>query len=111
MKEHHNLKIVFSFTLVMEHKGVKEDEPPNYVEIHHTIKTIRIFNPDQIKNNIIEIIAQMKDWIPEFEMKETGQKQLMKAVNVNISKYETLRGGSYIELDEFSTNKKCCINI
>ena len=29
MKDHHNLKVVFNFTLVMEHKGVKEDEPPN----------------------------------------------------------------------------------
>ncbi len=54
----------------------------------------------------------MNDWIPEFEMKEIGQIfRFVKAVNVNISKYETLRGGSYIELDEFLKNKKCCINI
>ena len=48
----------------------------------------------------------------EFEGK--GSAMLLdnvEAMYVNISEYQPYQGGSYIELDDYIKNKKCCINI
>lgn len=112
MKDHNNLKVTFNFTLVMQQKDIKDDEPPEYTEIHRQMKAIRLFNPDQIKDELAQVISEMEEWIPECMLKNSALLfGYASAVSVNISKYSPMRGGSYIELDDYLKNKKCCINI
>lgn len=111
LKEHHGLKVVFSFELVMQHKDV-DNQPGEQHIFPHTLKPITILNPGQVNEAIANAIQRMKDFIPELETKNTGQRFLfVKSIDVKLSKYAPLRGGSFIQLDEFLTNKKCCINI
>ncbi len=99
MKDHHNVKLNFNFTLIMEHKDVKGVDEENFVEVSHSSTPQTLF----------VVITETKSWITEFQEKETGKIfRYTKFLSLGIGAYKPLRAGSY---DEFLTNKKCCINI
>ena len=61
---------------------------------------------------IENVKTNLSNFIPEMQIQNSGWV-FSKILNiiVSISKYQPLRGGSYLPLPEILTNKKCCINI
>lgn len=107
IKEHHNIKVSFHIGMMFEHKNSDD-----FREMSHSVRSITTMNQYEIKDKIDGVSAFMKTFIPEIEAKDTGLVfRYIKYVYCNISKYRPWTGGSYIELDEYLSNKKCCINI
>jgi hypothetical protein len=112
MKDHHNVKVNFQMTFVMEHKDVKGVDEENFVEFHHASQPYTLYNTGEINNCLAEVITEMKNWLTEFQERETGKIfRYVKSISLGIGAYKPMRGGSYIPLDKHLTNKKCCINI
>jgi hypothetical protein len=96
----------------MEHKDVKGVDEENFVEVSHSSTPQTLFNVGEIQDCLSEVITETKSWITEFQEKETGKIfRYVKFLSLGIGAYKPLRAGSYIPLDEFLSNKKCCINI
>ena len=112
MKDHHNVKLNFNFTFIMEHKDVKGVDEENFVEVSHSSTPQTLFNVGEIQDCLSDVITETKNWITEFQERETGKIfRYVKLLSLGIGAYKPLRAGSYIPLDEFLSNKKCCINI
>jgi hypothetical protein len=112
MKDHHNVKINFNFTFIMEHKDVKGVDKENFVEVSHSSTPQTLFNVGEIQDCLSDVITETKNWITEFQERDTGKIfRYVKSISIGISAYKPLRAGSYIPLDNFLSNKKCCINI
>jgi hypothetical protein len=112
MKEHHNVKVNFNFNFMMEHKDVKGVDMENFVEFHHPSQPRTLFNVGEIKGCLTEVISEMKAWITEFQERDTGKIfRYVKSVSIGIGAFKPLRAGSYVPLDGYLTNKKCCTNI
>ena len=65
-----------------------------------------------MNTKIQELIATMRQRIPEIEKEKSGWRYLYTSkIDVNVMKYEPLKGGSYLPLPTELNSKKCCINI
>lgn len=61
---------------------------------------------------ITETVDSIKKKIDEFEERDSGWTFLNNLyLEVNINKYEVLRGGAHIDLPKFIKNKKACLNM
>lgn len=109
MKEHKNVKIYAHFHLELRHKDADKDETKDFPS---GINTEIIYNIGSVRSTIEDMIATMKNRIPEIEIEKSGWLfQRVIRIIVNIMKYAPLKGGSYIDLPKELKNKKCCINI
>lgn len=111
LKEYKGMKIVLEFNMLFE-----RNETSELVEFPHVISSDQvdniILNTQQIAEFIENAKIYLRNKIPELEMKKTGWKfkKLLYTI-VSISKYQPLKGSSYLPLDKYIDNKKCCINI
>lgn len=107
LARHHNLKVSFHFNLALELKDTGE-----ITDFMSSPPQTTMLNKSDVKEGIADTLTYMRNFIPELEAKNTGLIfRYVKNMYVNISKYAPLKGGSYIKLDKYLTNKKCCINI
>ena len=102
MKDHHNVKLNFNFTFIMEHKDVKGVDEENFVEVSHSSTPQTLFDVEEIQDCLSDVITETKNWIAEFQERETGKIfRYLKFLSLGIGAYKPLRAGSYIPLDEF----------
>ena len=107
LKIHPNIKVSFHFKMKFSDGDDELVDP-----VSHSMKSIRILDKTQVRDVIDQSIPELKTFIEEFEGKGSGLLfKYVETMYVNISKYQPYRGGSYIELDEYIKNKKCCLNI
>ena len=105
------------------HKGVKVNinckvwfhklrEPDTIAFFHFKSDPEIILNVSEIKDFIQNIKPKLRYWITEQELRETNWiYDYIESMEVIVNKYSPLRGGSYVELNSYIKNKKCCINI
>lgn len=103
-----NVKVMYQKELV-DVEGNPMIEP---LETNHHIKAIRILRRDEIIPSINENIERLRELIDKFETKGSGWN-FIKIVSVDlfITKYQPIKGGSYIDLPDNIKNKHCCHNI
>lgn len=103
-----NVKVMYQKELV-DVAGNPMIEP---LETNHHIKAIRVLRRDEIIPSINENIERLRELIDKFEGKGSGWK-FIKIVSVDlfITKYQPIKGGSYIDLPDDIKNKHCCHNI
>jgi hypothetical protein len=103
-----NVKVVYQIKAWFHKKNDPESMFPFYFTSDPTI----VLNVGQVKKLIDDTKTNLQHWISEQELRETGWVYAwIEAVSMNVSRYQPLRGGSYVELDDYLKNKKCCINI
>ena len=108
LKAHKGLKVNINCK-VWFHKSQETD---TIAFFHFRSDPEIILNPNEIKSYIQKIKDQLRNWISNQELRETGWiYDYVESMEVIINKYRPLRGGSYVELDDYIKNKKCCINI
>ena len=102
-----NVKVMYQKELV-DFAGNPMVEP---LETNHHIKAIRILRRDEIIPSINENIERLRELIDKFETKGSGWN-FIKIVSVDlfITKYQPIKGGSYIDLPAHIKNKGCCMN-
>ncbi|XP_048488462.1 uncharacterized protein LOC125491183 isoform X1 [Plutella xylostella] len=60
----------------------------------------------------LNLVNEVKKKIEEFQERDSGWTFLSNShLEININKYQPLRGASYINLPKFIKNKKACLNI
>lgn len=102
------LKVTMSMILNIENReGDKTTFNLNRKSMQFTV-----LHESQINDAINVIRSSLPDIVSELEMRNTGWKFIgVKTLDIHIAKYRPIAGGSYIELDNYLKNKKCCINI
>ena len=102
-----NVKVMYQKELV-DVAGNPMIEP---LETNHHIKAVRILRRDEIIPSINANIERLRELIDNFETIGSGWN-FIKIVSVDlfITKYQPIKGGSYIDLPDNIKNKKCCIN-
>ena len=76
------------------------------------VKRKHIFNINEIINVIDEVKQEFQGKVEGLEMTGSGWRYgKILSLEISIHKYKPLRGSSYIPLDDYLSNKKCCINI
>lgn len=102
-----NVKVSFHFNLVFLKK-----KTGTFENITHSPKSLSFLNGEGIKEVLANLKSELKTFIEEVEMSASELVFVsLEKMYVNISKYRAYRGGSYLELDDYLKNKKCCINI
>lgn len=77
-----------------------------------SIKYHTIYNSTNLSELYLDVIADLKRKMMEFEHCESGWSfEKISHLEININKYCPLRGGSYIDLPSCIKNTKSCINI
>ena len=71
-----------------------------------------LVNTTDVKEQIESLPNDLKVQISEFQSKQSGWVfHSIKFLEINIYKYNPLKGSSYIELPKFIQNKKACLNV
>jgi hypothetical protein len=111
LKEFKGMKVVLEFTLLMERNETGELVEYNSILNNTQVDNI-VLNIQQVNSFIENAKTYMRNFIPELETEKTGWK-FKKVLNVivSIAKYQPLTGSSYLPLDKYVENKKCCVNI
>ncbi len=100
MKDHHNVKLNFNFTFIMEHQDVKGIDEENFVEVSHSSTPQTLFNVEEIQDCLSEVTTETKIGLANFN-RETGKIfRYVKFLSLGISSYKPMRAGSYIHLNE-----------
>ena len=107
LKKHKGMKVILqSFGTF---KSKKTDE-----ELRHMIKSRRyeITNEDEIPNVLNQMATDIEFQMDKMELSESGLviKQIDK-LKFNMDKYNPTRGGKFIALPKWVSDKKACINI
>ena len=108
VKELTNIKVLYGIKTWL----YKKNDPDFKYPFYFTCEPITILNIGQVKECINTTKQNFQHWVTEQELRETGWVyDWIESVAITISIYQPLRGGSYVELDDYVKNKKCCINI
>ena len=110
LKQYHGYKIVVNVVIEVEHKETNEiKEFPLFIS--REVDNI-ILNINHIKEYIENAKSFLRNKIPEMEMKDTGWRfhRIIYAL-FGLNQYKPINGSSYLKLDDYVSNKKCCINI
>jgi hypothetical protein len=113
-KKFNNISVVFSFIFTAKLPKNDEEDKEQFIEMPHTLHRFVILNESQIQETMNEVKTDIGNIFEEEAQQQrvSGLTNIqIKTMDVKISPYKVLRAGSYIPLDEFLTNKKCCINI
>jgi hypothetical protein len=114
VKELTNIKVQYQM-IVMFRKPFEEKEESwgdGVAPFYFTSDPVIILNMGQVKQCIDTTKQNLQNWIEENHQRGSGWKYVyVDQLSVTISAYQPLRGGSYVELDDYVKNKKCCINI
>ena len=114
VKELTNIKVQYQM-IVMFRKPFEEKEESwgdGLAPFYFTSDPVIILNIGQVKQCIDITKQNLQNWIEENHQRGSGWKYVyVDQLSVTISAYQPLRGGSYVELDDYVKNKKCCINI
>jgi hypothetical protein len=106
-KDYGSFKVSYHFTI-----NYSEQMSENLTKYGLILQTKTINNRDEIFSTIALIRKELMDRITEQELKGTGfMFDSIASLRIAISKNQPFKAGSYIELPEYLTNKKCCINI
>jgi len=107
VKAFHNISVLININVLLY-----QDIMDQYMDFGIQMGRYNIFNIGEINKTIDEIKQRFKDRIPEIETMGTGWKFVkVLSMSVGIAKYKPHKGSSYIPLDNYLKNKKCCINI
>jgi hypothetical protein len=102
------LKLSLSFELMFQREKTNE-LTPFYHQMPNTFTINNISEINQIVNNAKTYLINE---IPEMSLNNSGWNfAYISTMDIGVSKYKPLKGGSYLELDKTLLNKKCCINI
>ena len=113
-KKFKNISVVFSFVFTAKLPKNDEEDKEQFIEMPHTLHRFVILNESQIQETMNEVKTDIRNIFEQVAQQQrvSGLTDIkIKTMDVKISPYKPLRAGSYIPLDEFLTNKKCCINI
>lgn len=114
IEKRHTIKIAACLDAIFEKVVISTDgENTEYQQLylHTTAKILdNVEKPqDFYEEHIKEYILQR---IEDVEMRGSGFKlSEIKELNIQISRYDPLRGSSYIKLPKFLSNKKAIINV
>jgi len=98
--------------LSLKRNTVEKDGTHQVNELPSAIAAIIITNMSEINKTIKEIEEQLRNRLTDIEIEHSYWKyQYTTRIDINVMKYEPLRGGSYMPLPAELNNKKCCINI
>ena len=79
---------------------------------HSEFPNVQITNASQVDSALKAMINQMKEDIPEVEMRGTGWKfTRVSFLDIHIAKYKPLKGASYLPLPEQLAAKKAIVNV
>lgn len=105
IREHKNIIVNLSAYILYDIFG--EDK-----RVPHTLKKARLYNIDDIDRVIDEFIFNLGNMISDYMGGGSANRFIkLLSYDVRISKYQPIKGGSYIDLPPEIKNKKCCINI
>jgi hypothetical protein len=100
-----NLSVLFSFNVLMENGDGK-------FNLGVQIPRINIFNIKEIVPIINDIKQDFKNRVENVEVKGSGSVFLkIESLFMSVAQYKPFKASSYIKLDSYLSNKKCCINI
>ena len=109
LKIHKNVKFFISVYVNFYHL---KDPEMKLTALPRTFSSRIINHISELKGAIDDIKTELRNWIESVEAKESDLIfDSIKSMMVAVNKHKPLRGGSYVELDDYLTNKKCCINI
>jgi hypothetical protein len=112
IQEYKGMRVGFAFRFEMERDDTEKDGKPQKVEFPHVAKLQTILNINDIKTIIEDVKTSVRNFIPELETQKSGWR-FIRIIDlfISISKYSPISGSSYLPLDKYIENKKCCINI
>ena len=109
LKVHKNVKFFISVYVNFYHL---KDPEMKLTALPRTFSSRIINHVSELKGAIDDIKTELRNWIESVEAKESDLIfDSIKSMMVAVNKHKPLRGGSYVELDSFINNKKCCVNI
>ena len=112
MNEYKGIKIHVVFHLNLIRNEANTDGTKEIKDLPSAVPIQTITNINEVNTKIQELIATMRQRIPEIEKEKSGWRYLYTSkIDVNVMKYEPLKGGSYLPLPTEINAKKCCINI
>ena len=108
MKTMNGIKLSMSFELMFKRKNSNELTP----FFHQLPITYIITHVSEINQIVTGIKSHLTNEIPEMSLNGSGWNfAYISTMDIGVSKYKPLKGGSYLPLDKNIANKKCCINI
>ena len=103
---HKNIKVFFQFQLNFHNSDMELFILPT------TIASKNINSLMDIKVTIDSVKEELRNRIEVIEARGTGMVfDSINSMVIGLNKNKPLRGGSYVPLDAYLENKKCCINI
>ena len=108
LKEMGGLKLSLNFELMFKRQNSNQITP-FYLPLPNTYIITHVSEVNQI---ITSVKTYLISEIPEMALNKSGWNfAYIGNMDIGLSKYKPLKGGSYLPLDQKITNKKCCINI
>lgn len=107
LKKYKGMKVLLETFSTFKSKKTNE-------EVRHTVSSRRydINNEEEIPNVLNQMATDIEIQMDRMDLSESGlvKKQIDK-LKFNYDKYNPTRGGSFIALPKWVSNKKACVNI
>ncbi|XP_050340230.1 uncharacterized protein LOC126766507 [Bactrocera neohumeralis] len=110
IEKHESIK--FNFELFCKYIQIKENIEEFAIMSHQTVMTEAFMENNNVIDIIKEKFAKLIEKINTFQERDSGWS-LSEIIHleVNINKYQPIRGSLYIPLPKIIADKKACINI
>jgi Rho termination factor, N-terminal domain/Recombination endonuclease VII len=107
--ETHNIKVQFIGKVEMIRHKIDQ---PDVTTIHVATKAVELLNSNNIDLNVQLAKRKIITDVDEFQRKGSGWTfNRVLGLDINISRYNPIKGSSYIELPKKLKAKKACINV
>lgn len=104
--------IKFNLELFAEFMKLDKENEMDF-DVKSMIASMRsVLMADDLENVIMEMEEKIMNKLEEFQEQDSGWTLIrIKTVEVNINKYQCLRGSRHFKLPDFINNKKAVINV
>ena len=103
------LKLSLCFELMFRREKTIDDITPFFHQLPNTYTITHVSEISDVINNVKTYLVSE---IPEMSLNKSGWNfAYIGNMDIGLSKYKPLKGGSYLPLDKKILSKKCCINI
>lgn len=107
VEEHHSIKVHYELYCNVDQPGKEEKN-----KISLKTKVYEMFTADDYDEHFEEVFEEIKTKGENFEIKGSGWAiSEVNYLQININKYNPIRGSSYLELPESILKRKAIINI
>merc|ERR1711954_67556 len=101
--------MVYKYKLV---KSNKEGEEEEYTEVYFHSKNRRLLSIEEFEENYEEAFDTINGKLGDYMGESSGwMMDSIKAVNLNIARYNPIRGSSYIPTPVGLASKKALVNV